>query len=444
MKKDFTRYIFKVISLINSLYYNNYPKMINETLNNMTNSATMVNNELVKTLRTQGKPVYALGFGQSPFPPPDKLIENLKTHASHNEYLPVQGLPQLRQDIATYYSQRDNRTITVDDVVIGPGTKQLQFLLHLAMKQPEVYTPIPAWVSYSAHCKILDRKLHPIYTKFIDDWKLDDDAIKPLSNSELAKLFIFTTPNNPSGTSYTDPELQHLAEGLDKDNMVVLLDEIYSELTFTGQFTSLAKYLSSNSIISSGISKSLGAGGWRLGFLVFPPELTALRKAVLTLASETHSCATAPVQYACLGMFNEPSYQVYWSKSRKILQGLTSYCCHCLTEVKIQCVTPMGGWYLFVEFTLLDRLLKLNNINTSDQLVTRLLQDINVSTSSGQNFLQPKSDICLRLCLVDFDGGMALENCPEVINSEWLTSYCGNTIKAIEAIRNWVENLNSI
>ena len=81
--------------------------MINETLNNMTNSATMVNNELVKTLRTQGKPVYALGFGQSPFPPPDKLIANLKTHASHNEYLPVQGLPQLRQDIATYYSQRD-------------------------------------------------------------------------------------------------------------------------------------------------------------------------------------------------------------------------------------------------------------------------------------------------------------------------------------------------
>ena len=78
--------------------------------------------------------------------------------------------------------------------------------------------------------------------------------------------------------------------------------------------------------------------------------------------------------------------------------------------------------------------LMLNNINTSDQLVTRLLQDIDVSTSSGQNFLQPKSDICLRLCLVDFDGGMALENCPEVINSEWLTSYCGNTIKAIEAI----------
>ena len=122
--------------------------MIKQTLQKMTNSSTMVNNELVKDLRNKGIDIIGLGFGQSPFPPPSELVDKLKAHADRNEYLPVQGYLPLRENIAAHYSQRDGRPLTADDVVIGPGTKQLQFLLQLAMRQPQTFVHVPCWVSY--------------------------------------------------------------------------------------------------------------------------------------------------------------------------------------------------------------------------------------------------------------------------------------------------------
>ncbi len=417
--------------------------MIKQTLQKMTNSSTMITNELVKDLRNKGNDIIGLGFGQSPFPPPPELVDKLKAHAATNEYLPVQGYLPLRENIAAHYSQRDGRHLTADDVVIGPGTKQLQFLLQLAMRQPQTFVHVPCWVSYSAHCKIVNRKIRPLYTRFLDDWKLQDQKLETVKKTAGLRLFILATPNNPTGTTYTETELQHMATSLDDPEIVFLLDEIYSELAFDGPMQSLAKYSPSQAIISSGISKSLGAGGWRLGYLVFPPELAELRKTVVALASETHSCATTPVQYACQDLFTSPSYQTYHAKSRKILAALTSYCAQIFQKSLVRVVKPNGGWYLFLDFMLIKCLLNQHNISNSVALSQQLLKETHVSSTPGSNFLQPKTDINLRLCLVDFDGQAALDACSleTEIGDDWLETHCARTITVCKRIRDWVQNL---
>lgn len=425
--------------------------MINSNLQKMSNSSTMATNELIKQLRLNGRDIIALGFGQSPFPPPAGLVKRLQQFAHKHEYLPVQGHVGLREEIAEYYSRRDNRSITADDVIIGPGTKELQFLLQMALRDPQVFVAVPSWVSYAAHCKILNRTIRPLYTRFRDEWRLGDSKLDIVRTTQGLRLLIINSPNNPNGMVYNETELEHIAgllkdsntdSNTDSNKLIILLDEIYSQLTYREPYISLAKYMPSQSIISSGISKSLGCGGWRLGYLVFPPELAQLRKTVVSLASETFSCASCPVQYACQGLFSEKEYQLYIHKSRKILEALTNYCCNIINE-RIRCHKPMGGWYIFVEFIPIESYLQSSHIYNSEQLRDRLLEDINVSTTPGTNFLQMTGDISLRICLVDFDGQEALDNCPldKEITEKWIQYYCPRVIDGICRLNNWINNI---
>jgi aspartate aminotransferase len=364
--------------------------MIKPNLYNRPNSSTMIINERVKQMKKEGVDIISLGFGQSPFPPPKKLVTGLQKHATNSEYLPVQGLLELRQEIAEYYSTRDNRVISAEDVIIGPGSKLLQFLLQFALQDPEIFLPTPAWVSYSAHCRLLNNKLTPLVTREVTDWKLEDYHLDKIRGFHLEKnknsLFILASPNNPTSTVYNEVELINIAEKLKGLNNITLLDEIYSELAFSPTYFSLAKYSPKNTIISSGISKWLGAGGWRLGFLVFPPELADLRKVVVMLASETYSCATTPVQYACCGLFRDTSYKDYLFRSRKILKALSDHCFKILRTINIRCSKPMGAWYLFLDLSEMIFSFQKRDIYNSDILANRLLEEVGVAVTSSIDF----------------------------------------------------------
>ena len=417
--------------------------MINSNLSKMQPSPTMIINELVKNMKNEGKDIISLGFGQSPFPPPEKLVKQLQKYAEKHEYLPVQGHLPLRQEIADYYSNRDSRIITADDVIIGPGTKELQFLLQLAMQKPTIFILSPCWVSYQTHCKILNNKINYLDTTSNHNWKLQENHVDIINKTSGLNVLIFTTPNNPTGTVYTEKELKYISDNLDKKQQkqtLLLLDEIYSELSYQDDYTSLAKYCPTQSIISSGISKWLGSGGWRLGYLIFPPELSELKKIVISLASETYSCATTPIQYACCGIFNDPIYKDYCLRERKILKALSDYCYEILNSSKIVTTKSLGAWYLFLEFKQLDNILKVNNILNCETLATKILTEIQVATTPATHFLNDNNTIALRLCLVDFDGQQALNNCTldTIINEQWLINNCGRVIKGVRKLRDWI------
>lgn len=177
----------------------------------------------------------------------------------------------------------------------------------------EVFVPAPSWVSYPAHTRMLNRLPTTVTTSYEDKWKLNTRNIRPiLDSTNPHKLLVLNYPSNPTGLSYSHEEFQQIAPLLQQTNTVTICDEIYSDLYFEAlSLPSLAQHLPDYCIIASGLSKGFGAGGWRLGYMVFPPALMHIRQAVTALASETFSCAPTPMQVRYLHLFTTICFVTY-------------------------------------------------------------------------------------------------------------------------------------
>ena len=240
-------------------------KIIKNQINQLKPSATLVINEESNRLIKSGKKVYKFGFGQSPFPVPESIISALKNNANKNTYLPMQGLEELRLAIANHLNKNNNNDFKPNDIVVGPGTKELMFLTQIAF-EGEVLLPAPSWVSYQPQAFIAKNKVHWIQTSGTSNWfptaEQLENKIKSIKNKNLI-LFI-NSPNNPSGTVCKN--LQEIAEVSKKYKLIILSDEIYSQLTFGDRYRSISNFYPERTIVSTGLSKWCGAGGWRLGF----------------------------------------------------------------------------------------------------------------------------------------------------------------------------------
>ena len=137
--------------------------MIKDILKDLSLSSTLRINEVSKELESQGKDVFKFGFGQSPFKVPENVVAELKNNANQNKYLPIQGLPELRESIAQFVSSRKKYQYKAENILVGPGTKELMFLLHILF-EGEVLLPAPSWVSYEPQAIIGRNKVHWINT----------------------------------------------------------------------------------------------------------------------------------------------------------------------------------------------------------------------------------------------------------------------------------------
>ena len=132
-------------------------------------SSTLVINEKSKELINQGKKVYQFGFGQSPFPVPEKIVEALKNHAHRKEYLPIQGLPKLREAISNYLQNKTGNNYHKENILITPGSKEAMLLMHIAFNG-EIIIPAPGWVSYEPQAQIGSNKVHWLKTTRSNNW----------------------------------------------------------------------------------------------------------------------------------------------------------------------------------------------------------------------------------------------------------------------------------
>ena len=139
-------------------------KFVKDQINQLKPSATLAINEESNRLKKSGKKVYKFGFGQSPFPIPDSVVEALKINANKNTYLPMQGLEELRLAISDHLNKSNNNNFKKEDIIIGPGTKELMLLTQIAF-QGEILLPAPSWVSYSPQALLSRNKVHWITTK---------------------------------------------------------------------------------------------------------------------------------------------------------------------------------------------------------------------------------------------------------------------------------------
>jgi len=409
-------------------------KFIKDQINQLKPSATLAINEESNRLKNSGKKIYKFGFGQSPFPIPESIVKALKMNADKNSYLPMQGLEELRLTIANYLNKNNNNDFEKEDIIVGPGTKELMLLTQIVF-EGEILLPAPSWVSYQPQALIAKNNVHWIQTTSDTNWfptaEQLENKIKSIKNKNL--LLFINSPNNPSGT--TCKNLKEIAEIAKKYKLIILSDEIYSELTFNNQYKSISNFYPEGTIVSTGLSKWCGAGGWRLGFFAIPNELKELKNSLKILCSESFTSVSAPIQYAAVEAYKN-DHTAYISAVKKILSFTGNYVYENLKSNVINVTKPEGGFYLFPEFTNAQ-------FSSSSDMCKDILNKTGVALLPGSDFGLDSTKMLARLSFTDFDGANFLKNSlgSKKLDNADLKKYAPNVVDGISNLKDWSNSL---
>ena len=411
---------------------------INNNLRELKQSSTLAINEVSKELELKGKEIYKFGLGQSPFPIPKIITKELKKNVHQKDYINTSGLLRLREVVANYHSIKNKYHYSSENIIIGPGSKELIFQCQLAISGA-ILLPSPSWVSYEPQARILNKKIFWLNSSSENNWHIAPETLDEFcyENPDIQKTLILNSPNNPSGTSHQ--KLEDFAGIAKKHNVIIISDEIYAELEFSGNFKSITHYYPEGTIVSSGLSKWCGAGGWRLGTLIFPKELIEIKKVINSIASETFTSVSAPIQFASIKAYTE-NHEKYLEQSRKILSVISEHVYNELTKTGIKIVKPQGGFYMICDFS--NVVFKNNEISGGSSLCNKILSDTGFAMLPGVNFGFDEELLLSRIAFVDFDGEKALDNFDKIKNSEqFLKDYCPKIINGIKSLKNWIDNI---
>ncbi len=398
-------------------------------------SSTLVINEKCKDLISQGKKVYQLGFGQSPFPVPEKIVSELKKNAHKKEYLPIQGLPALREAVSNYLLKKTGVNYPKENILITPGSKEAMLLMHVAFNG-EIILPAPSWVSYEPQAQIGLNKIHWLQTTRENNWfptpKEIEKKIQTIGKNKNI-ILILNSPNNPSGTVCKN--LKKIAIIAEKYKIIILSDEIYTDLTFCNRYESISKFYPEATFVSGGLSKWCGAGGWRLGFFAVPKKLSGFLENLKSLASESYSTVNTPVQYAAVEAYSG-DYSDYKSKVTKILSAIGNYVFNNLRSNKVLINPPQGAFYLMPEF--------LNNkFKNSSELCQAILNETGVAMLPASDFGFKPNKMLTRLSYTDFNGDNFFKNISSSgnISFDEIRKYAPNVVEGIKMLSNWAKKL---
>ena len=398
-------------------------------------SSTLAINEKSKDLIRTGKKIYRFGFGQSPFQIPEKIVDALKLNAHKKEYLPIQGLPKLRENISRYLFKRTGAKYSKENILITPGSKEAMLLIHVTFNG-EIITPAPSWVSYEPQAEIGANKVHWLETSRSNNWfptaKELENKLKKLGKRKNL-ILILNSPNNPSGAICKN--LKELASVAKKYKLIILSDEIYTDLSFDNSYNSISEFYPESTFISGGLSKWCGAGGWRLGFLAVPNGLKNFMNSLKSLASESYSTVNTPTQFAAVEAY-DGNYENYKLKVRGILNAVGTYVYNNLKSNKVLINPPQGAFYLMPEF-------KNKRFKTSSQLCNAILNETGVAMLPGTDFGFKPKRMLTRLSYTDFDGIKFFQNVKDYnsINEEMVKTYAPNVVEGVTKLSNWAKNL---
>ncbi len=349
--------------------------------------------------------------------------------------MPIQGLPELREKISKYLFKRTGNDYPKENILITPGSKEAMLLIHIAFNG-EIIIPAPGWVSYEPQAEIGTNKVHWLETNRLNNWfptgKALEKKIKSIGKNKNI-ILILNSPNNPSGTVCNN--LEELAKVAKKFKILVLSDEIYTDLTFSNEYESISKYYPELTFITGGLSKWCGAGGWRLGFLAVPKKLKEFLKSLKSLASESYSTVNTPTQFASVEAYAN-DHEQYKFKVKAILKAVGNFVYNNLKSNKVLIAPPQGAFYLMPEF-------KNRKYNSSSKLCEAILNETGVALLPGSDFgFKPKKMIT-RLSYTDFDGNAFYKNITNcgLIDDDMIKKFAPNVVEGVFRLSNWAKNL---
>jgi len=365
--------------------------------NTLSVSKTIEMAALSRELKAQGKQVISLSLGEPDFNTPrhimDAGIQGIEQN--YHSYPPVAGYLDLKEAICAKFKRDSNLNIESNQIVVSAGAKQSMVNIMLALLNPgdEVLIPAPYWVSYPDMVKLAEGTPKHIYTTIDQDFKITPQQLREALN-EKTKIFLFSSPSNPTGSVYTKEELAAFVEVLkDFPKVIIISDEIYEYINFQGGHQSIAQFekVKDRVVIVNGVSKGFAMTGWRIGYIAAPAWLA---KACEKIQGQITSGACSIAQRAVIEALNgdlSPTKMMRDSflKRRDLVKSL-------LDEIPgFKTNRPNGAFYIFPNVKhYIGKTDGKQTINNVDDLCMYILEKVHVALVGGSSF---GNDNCLRI-----------------------------------------------
>src|SRR6056297_508900 len=364
--------------------------MFSSRIGSMKPSATIEITSKIAELKKDGIEIIGFNIGEPDFDTPENIREKAKEglDLGHTRYTPAAGTIDLREEIGKKLYKDNNLKYTYKDIIVSNGAKQsiMNALLTLCEKGDEVIIPSPYWVSYIEMVKLTGAKPVLVQLEERDNFKLDIEKIKQNIN-EKTKCIMLNSPNNPTGSIYTEKQLREIGKICVDNDIYILADEIYEKLIYDGEkhisIGTFSEEIKNKTILINGVSKSYAMTGWRIGYAAGPRKLV---KAMSDLQGHMTSGPNAPAQYASLEALanTEKSVEVMvkeFDRRRKYIvdrinsiEGMT-------------CNLPKGAFYVMPNVkSFYGKSYASYKIKNSMDLTNYLLEEAKIAVAPGEAF----------------------------------------------------------
>ncbi|MCP4884899.1 MAG: pyridoxal phosphate-dependent aminotransferase [Flavobacteriales bacterium] len=350
-----------------------------------------------RELKGQGKDIISLSLGEPDFNTPEFIKEAAiqAINDNYNSYSPVNGYADLREAICRKFKRDNNLNYNINQVVVSTGAKQSIANVAMVLLNPgdEVLLPAPYWVSYSAISILAEATYVEIPSTIDTDFKITPEQLEAAITPKT-KMIFFNSPNNPSGTVYTEAEYRALAKVLEKHPQIYILsDEIYEHINYGTPNFSFASIESmyDRTITVNGVAKAFAMTGWRIGYIGAPEWIA---KACNKMQGQITSGANCIAQRATITALDEPvsriQYMVDEFKIRRdLITGL-------LSEIKgIKTNIAQGAFYVFPDVSYyFGKTIDGVKVENASDFAMLVLEKANVATVTGDAFGAPN---CIRI-----------------------------------------------
>ena len=370
---------------------------LSDRINSLPVSQTLAMAAKARELRAEGKDIIGLSLGEPDFNTPD-FIKDAAIEAinqNYNSYTPVDGYGELKEAICEKFKRDNNLSYKPNQIVVSTGAKQSIANVAQVLLNPgdEVILPTPYWVSYSAIAILCEAKYVEIPSSIETDFKITPEQLEAAITPKT-KMIYFNSPNNPSGTIYSEAEYRALAKVLEKHPQIYILsDEIYEHINYDFKPFSFAAIESmyDRTITVNGLAKAFAMTGWRIGYIGAPEWIAkACTKMQGQITSGTNCIAQRAAITAVLAPISKIQYMVDEFKTRRdividLLREIDGF------KVNV----PEGAFYVFPDISeFFGKTIKGTKIENASDFSLFILENANVATVTGDAFGSPN---CIRI-----------------------------------------------
>jgi aspartate aminotransferase len=388
-----------------------HPMEVSKRLQAVSESQTIVMTQKAREMRNQGIDVISLSIGEPDFDTPDYIkeeaVQALKD--GYTKYTPVPGFLELREAISEKFKRDNNLDYPPEQIVVSNGAKHsiMNVIMSYVNPDDEVIIPAPYWVSYTEMVKLAGGVPKIVASTLEQDYKTPVSEIKKVITGRT-KLLIFSSPCNPSGSVWTQKELEELADAISNyPDILIVSDEIYEHIQFNGKHLSIGSIdkIKDQVITINGMSKGFAMTGWRIGYMGAPLWMA---KACSKLQGQFTSGANAMAQRASIEALKHKTTELQFMTDA--FKERRDYMVNALRSIKgFKPNFPQGAFYIFPDVSeFLGKQAGGKEIKTAHQLALYLLEEAHVSVVGGDSF---GMNDCLRISYAT-----SMENLKEAVS----------------------------